>query len=96
MAFHHVVLLNWTSDLTKADIKRFAAGLNALPNTISSIRSYAAGPGLFDGNWNFGISASFDDEAGWREYDLHPDHQTVRAIVAGKIAERAAAQFMIE
>jgi hypothetical protein len=95
MAFHHVVLLNWTPDLDPADIERFAAGLNALPKTIPSIRTYAAGSGLLDGNWSFGITASFDDEAGWREYDLHPDHQTVRAIVAGKIADRAAAQFHI-
>jgi hypothetical protein len=93
MSFHHVVLLRWTDDIDPAAIEQFTVGLNNLSNEISDIRSYAAGPGELEGNWSFAIAASFDDEAGWRTYDLHPAHQTVRAIVAGKIAERAAAQF---
>jgi hypothetical protein len=93
MTFHHVVLLNWDPTLDRATIDRFTDGLRALPALIPEISSYAVGPALFDENWHFGIAASFADEAGWRTYDEHPAHQTVRAIVSGRIAERAAAQF---
>jgi hypothetical protein len=94
MAFHHVVLLRWTEDLTDAAISEFANGLRALPAQIPEIRSYACGARLFDNNWDFAITATFDDEAGWIAYDTHPQHQVVRAIVAGKIADRGATQFV--
>jgi hypothetical protein len=90
---NHTVLLRWTSDTEPERIERFTDALRALPAAIPEIRSYVCGSGIHEGNWDFAISASFDDVAGWRVYDGHPIHNEARALVADCIADRAAAQI---
>jgi hypothetical protein len=91
--FHHVVLLRWVEGTELARIEEFTAALRALPAVIAEIKSYSCGSGVNVGNWDFGISASFDDPDGWATYDGHRVHNEARAIVAGCIADRSAAQF---
>jgi Stress responsive A/B Barrel Domain len=90
---HHIVLLRWTADTEPELIERFTAALRALPAVIPEIKTYACGSGIHDGNWDFGITASFDDVAGWQTYDDHPVHNEARKLVATSIADRAAAQI---
>jgi hypothetical protein len=45
-------------------------------------------------SWDFAIFAQFEDEAGWRAYLSHPEHELVRdEMLAPRIAERATVQF---
>jgi hypothetical protein len=90
---NHIVLLRWTSDTEAERIECFTAALRALPAVIPEIRSYVCGSGVHEGNWDFAISAAFDDVEAWRTYDEHPTHNDARAIVADCIADRAAAQI---
>lgn len=90
---NHIVLLRWTADTTPERIAQFANALRNLPSVIPEIRTYVCGSGMHEGNWDFAISASFDDVAAWRVYDQHPVHNEARSIVASHTADRAAAQI---
>ena len=73
--------------------------LRELPSLIPSIRTYAVGrdAGLREGNAAVGITATFDDEAGWKEYVDHPDHQRViNDHIAPIRTSRESVQFTIE
>ena len=48
---------------------------------------------MHEGNWDFGIAASFDSVDDWKIYDTHPAHDAARMIVAGHFVDRSAAQF---
>jgi hypothetical protein len=90
---HHIVLLRWTEGTEPERIERFTAALRDLPSAIPEIRTYACGSGLREGNWDFGIAASFDDLDAWQVYDEHPVHNEARTIVADCTADRSAAQI---
>jgi hypothetical protein len=92
----HVVSFRWKPGTTPEQVAAIAAGLDTLPAAVPSIRSYRHGPdvGVGAGNFDYTIVATFDDVEGWRAYDEHPVHVTVRSdIVRPHIAERAAVQF---
>jgi hypothetical protein len=92
----HVVSFRWKPGSTPEQIAAIAAGLNTLPAAVPSIRSYRHGAdvGAGTGNFDYTIVATFDDVDGWRKYDEHPVHESVRTeIVRPHIAERAAVQF---
>ncbi|MCU1367619.1 MAG: Stress responsive Barrel Domain, partial [Ilumatobacteraceae bacterium] len=45
-------------------------------------------------NMDFAVVATFDSVEGWRAYDEHPHHVTVRSeTIRPWIAERASVQF---
>lgn len=90
---NHIVLLRWHPGIEPDRVAQFTDALRNLPSVIPQIRTYVCGAGIHDGNWDFGISASFDDVAAWRVYDEHPVHNEARAIVAAHTADRAAAQI---
>jgi len=99
--FVHNVLFKWKPGTTPAQIDEITAALGTLPGRVPSIRSYTIGSDLGlsqpEVSWDFSIVAQFDDEAGWRDYVSHPDHEAVRdQIVAPHIAARATAQFTVK
>ena len=92
----HTVLFTWTDDATDAQRKRVADELSRLPGIIPALRAYAMGTdvGVNEGNWDFAVTADFDDLDGYLAYRDDPTH---RAIIAEHIApiigRRAAVQF---
>ena len=62
-----------------ADLDGLAASLRQLPGLIDDIRSYEVllDAGLAEGNAQVAVIGTFDDEAAWRAYLDHPDHQAV-------------------
>ena len=92
----HSVLFRWSETATEAQRKRVASELSRLPGIIPSLRAYAVGSdlGVNEGNWDFAVTADFDDLAGYLAYRDDPAH---RAIIAEHIspiaARRAAVQY---
>jgi hypothetical protein len=92
----HCVHFQFTVDTTSADIDRIHSALASLPPLISSVRSYVHGRdlGVGSGTWAYGITADFDDIAGWEAYDQHPAHLEVRALMVPHIAERSSLRMV--
>lgn len=63
----------------RADIDRLVGSLRRLPDLIDEIRSYEVlvDAGLAEGNAQVAVIGTFEDEAGWRAYVEHPEHQAV-------------------
>jgi hypothetical protein len=93
----HVVMFRWKPEITDADRAAISAALDTLPAAVPSIRTYVHGPDVgasTAANYDYAIAATFDDVDGWREYDVHPTHDDVRAnVIRPWVAERAAVQF---
>jgi len=94
--FRHVVMVRFTDDTTDDDRSALAAALRRLPDVIPGIRAYRFGPdvGINDGNFDFVVTADFDDAQGYLTYRDHPEHQQlVKERLAPFVAARAAVQF---
>ncbi|HEY0716707.1 MAG TPA: Dabb family protein [Streptosporangiaceae bacterium] len=92
----HAVMFTWKPDATEAQLKRVPAELSRLPGLIPSIRSYAMGAdlGINDGNFQFAVTADFDDLDGYLAYRDDPTHQAIISEhIKPIIATRAAVQF---
>jgi hypothetical protein len=92
----HVVMVRLTQDMTDAQKEALRAGLGRLPERIPEIRSYRFGEdaGLNEGNFDFVVTADFDDADGYLAYRDHPEHKQVVAEVMGPfVTKRAAVQF---
>lgn len=92
----HTVVFQWKDEAT-ADQKQLAETLIAkLPSLVPSVREFRFGSdiGINEGNFDFVVSASFDDLPGYLAYRDNPDH---RAMIQDHIlpiaATRAAVQF---
>ncbi len=92
----HTVLFGWSEGATDAQQKRVADELSRLPGLIPSLRAYAMGTdiGVNEGNWDFAVTADFDDLEGYLAYR---DDATHRAIITEHItaivSRRAAVQY---
>jgi hypothetical protein len=96
MPFRHVVMFKWNDDVPADHVEQVRSGLDALPPVIEEIRSYVHGSdlGISEGNFDYVVVADFDDEADFRVYREHPDHQRlIEQHITGKVAERAAVQY---
>jgi hypothetical protein len=88
----HVVMFTLDAD---ADLDGLVASLRRLPELIAEIRSYEvlADAGLAEGNAQVAVIGTFDDEAGWRAYLEHPEHQAVvQEQIRPHLVSRAAVQ----
>ena len=92
----HNVLFKWKPEATDEEKEQVAAELAKLPSIIPSLRAFACGPdaGLAQGNFDFAVSADFDDEAGFRAYRDDPAHrEIVERCILPITAQRVAVQF---
>jgi Stress responsive A/B Barrel Domain len=92
----HTVLFTWTDDATDAQRKRVADELSRLPGIIPALRAYAIGTdvGVNEGNWDFAVTADFEDLDGYLAYRDDPTHRAIIAEhIAPIIARRAAVQY---
>ena len=92
----HVVMFRWTDEVDTAHVASVEAALSELPASISSLRPYRFGADarVNDGNFDFVVTADFDDVDGYIAYRDHPDHLAmIDRLIKGCVAERAAVQF---
>ena len=92
----HIVVFSWKPDTTPEQVASVENALTELQALVPELRSYAFGSdlGLSAVPGDFAVVAEFEDEAGWRVYDQHPFHATVRSEVIGPLAaSRMGVQF---
>lgn len=92
----HVALYRWKPEATQEQKKQAAAEVAKLPSMVPSVLGFALGPdiGVNQGNFDFSVTADFEDVSGYLAYRDDPGHrQLVADCIAPIIAERAAIQF---
>lgn len=97
--FRHVVMFRWTEATTAEDVGAIQEALGGLPGAIPEIRDYRFGSdaGVNEGNFDFVVTADFDDVDDYVVYRDDPTHRQIIAdLIAEHIASRAAVQFAIE
>ena len=87
--FRHVVMVRLTEDMTDDQKEALRAGLSRLPEVITDIRAYRFGEDarLNEGNFDFVVTADFDDADGYLAYRDHPDHKKLVAELEKKKKE---------
>lgn len=93
-----MVLLELTDSATEAERSAIIEALRELPSRIPAIRDYRCGfdKGLAEGNVELGVTADFDDEAGYLQYATHPAHlEVIAELIKPVLAARTAAQIEI-
>ncbi len=96
---YYIALFKWNDDVTPAHIAATATALSGLPEVIDTILDYrhAADIGINQGNFDYGVTADFADEAGYLTYRDHPAHQAVLSgFIVGHVAQRVAVQLRLE
>jgi hypothetical protein len=91
-----MVLFRWTDTATADQKQRVEIELARLPSLVPTIREYVFGPdlGINEGNYDFAVSAAFDDRAGYLAYRDNPDHRAmIRDHILPISASRVAVQF---
>lgn len=92
----HTVLFKWTPEATGEQRQSVADQLAKLPPVIGSVRSFVIGQDarLAEGNFDFAVTADFDDEAGFAAYRDAPAHlEVIARHIRPILAQRAAVQF---
>jgi hypothetical protein len=92
----HTVLFRWTPEATDEQKQRVADELVKLPPIVGSVRSFVIGSdaGFAEGNFDFAVTADFDDEAGFVSYRDAPAHrEVITRHIRPILAERVAVQF---
>ena len=91
----HVSVFTLTPD---ADLAQIEAGLAAVRDLVPGILGCAYGKdlGLRTGNGGYATSFDFADEAAYRAWDTHPEHERVRReLIMPNIAGAWRAQIRI-
>lgn len=90
----HIVIFQWVSGVTAAQLTAFGAELSRLATELDA--SIIHGPDLAfrKGNGDYALVASFSDLAAWNAYQANPRHQAfVRDFVTPIQASRLTIQF---
>jgi hypothetical protein len=63
-----------------SDVERIRRALDKVRDTVPGpiASAYGADAGLRAGNGGFGVSFDFADEAAYRAWDTHPEHERIR------------------
>jgi Stress responsive A/B Barrel Domain len=92
----HTALFKWAAEATDEQKQAAAAEVAKLPSIVPSIRAFASGPdaGFAERNFDFAVTADFDDEAGYFAYRDDPAHrEIVQRYITPIAAQRAAVQY---
>lgn len=95
--FHHIVLFTWNDSVPQGHAVAAQKELQAYACTLDGLVSYHCGPnaGLTAGAADFAVSAVFESESAWHEYDTADEHNRIRREVFGPyVAERKVIQFV--
>jgi hypothetical protein len=94
--FRHTVLFAWKPEATPEQKEEAASQVASLPTLVPTIRAFASGAdaGVNPDNYDFAVTADFDDAAGYLTYRDDPRHREIVAkYLAPILAERAAVQY---
>lgn len=94
--FRHMVMFRFADDVTEEQKEAMRSALRRLPEQIPEIVAYRFGDdaGLRDENFDFGVTADFDDLDSFLVYRDHADHQkAIAEHIAPIVSARAAVQF---
>ena len=94
--FIHAVNFTFNESATADQIAALCEELRGLEDLVPSLRSAMAGPDVrvAEGNADAGYVAMFDDYAGWKAYQEHPEHIRVALeYLVPILAARHATQF---
>jgi hypothetical protein len=94
--FRHSVLFIWKTDATEADKATAITAIASLPTLIPTVRAFAYGydARVNEDNYDFAVTADFDDAAGYLAYRDDPKHREIVAkYLTPILAERAAVQY---
>ena len=94
----HVVMFSWRDGTGEEDVLSVARELNAMAADIDSLTAFHHGTdiGVNDGNFDYVVTADFDDRDGYVAYRDHPRHrEVVSTVLAPLIAARSAVQFEV-
>jgi Stress responsive A/B Barrel Domain len=92
----HTVMFTWKPEATEEEKQRVATEVAKLPSIVPSVRAFVSGPdaGLNQGNFDFAVTADFDDEDGYVAYRDDPGHrEVVQRYITPILDRRAAVQF---
>ena len=92
----HTALFQWAADATGEQKQAAATEVAKLPSIVPSIRAFASGPdaGFAERNFDFAVTADFDDEAGYFAYRDDPAHrEIVQRYITPIAAQHAAVQY---
>ncbi len=89
-------MFRFVDDMTGEQKEALRAGLTRMPEVIPEIRAYRFGDdvGINEGNFDFVVTADFDDRDSYLSYRDNADHQKLIAeLIKPFTTERAAVQF---
>jgi hypothetical protein len=92
----HTVLFRWKAEATEDDKQQVANEVAKLPSMVPSIRAFASGAdaGVAEGNYDFAVTADFEDLPGFFEYRDDPGHrEIIKRYIVPLAASRVAVQF---
>ncbi|KAK3243624.1 hypothetical protein CYMTET_46737 [Cymbomonas tetramitiformis] len=98
MAIRHIVTFTFVEDATDEQKNAITTALKGLPELIPEIKAFTCGldAGLSPGNAQYGLVADFENEADFRTYAKHPEHQKVIAEnIKPILATRVAVQLSL-
>jgi hypothetical protein len=94
--FRHTVLFCWKPEATSEQMEAAATQVALLPSLVPTVRAFASGSdaGVNEDNYDFALTADFDDAAGYLAYRDDPRHREIVAkFIAPILTERAAVQY---
>jgi hypothetical protein len=92
----HIAMFRFSADAPAHAARSLEEGLARIAETVDAIAVYTYGPdlGLRGGNYDFAVVADFENEADFRTYVDHPEHQAfIRDRLTPMVAERVSVQF---
>lgn len=96
MKFHHLVAISWARPTHASTIVAFSDALNKLSAECAEVlQDYAHGKDTSarEVSSDYGISATFNDRAGYAEYNEHPAHIRAKELLAEFAAKYTVVQF---
>lgn len=95
----HTVIFTWKAGVSREQVTALSDALDALRDEVTMVRNlhHGADLNLREGNGDYVLVATFDNEDGWREYQAHPAHKMfVAEFVAPLQQHRIAAQIRVQ
>lgn len=96
MTFHHLVAITWTQSIDESNISAFSEALDQLSDGCAQLlHAYAHGRDVSsrEVSSDYGITATFNDPAGYAEYDVHPAHTRAKELLSEFAAKYTVVQF---